>query len=151
MSKPVKPFEITGASLRDIEVQDSPVDPNLSLLEYELIPSKQGLGTPASLYQEAKKDAMRVYLDCVPDDLTKVLRLVYYSYVEDTSTQTQDVDFPGEWFRALVGQGAIDCAPDFARPVTPELIRFRDESLRMAQNAHPLKSTAFYASEPDSY
>jgi hypothetical protein len=150
-SKPLKPFEITSASLRDTEVQDSPMDPNLSLLEYEMLPSKQNTGTPFSFYQEAKKDGMRIYLDCVPNDLTKVARLVYYSYIEDTSAQTQDVDFPGEWFRALVGQGALDCAMDFARPVTPELKAFRDEGLRMAQNAHPAKSTAYYASEPDEY
>jgi hypothetical protein len=151
VSKPVKPFEIMSASLRDTEVQDSPMDPNLSLLEYEMLPSKQNTGTPFSFYQEAKKDGMRIYLDCVPNDFAKVMRLVYYSYIEDTSAQTQDVDFPGEWFRALVGQGALDCAMDFARPVTPELKAFRDEGLRMAQNAHPAKSTAYYASEPDEY
>ena len=101
--------------------------------------------------EEAKKDGMRIYLDSVPADLTKVVRLVYVSYIEDTSSLTQNVDFPAEWGRALVAQGAIDCAPDFGRPVTPELIRARDESLRMAQNAHPLQSVAYYQPDPDDY
>jgi hypothetical protein len=150
-SKPVKPFEITSASLRNLDDEDSPMDPHLSADEYEQIPSKHGIGTPFRLYQEAKKDGMRVYLDCVPEDLTKVVRLVYHSYIEDTTAQSQDVDFPAEWFRALVGQLAVDSAPDFSRPITPELKEFRNDGLRMARNAHPEKSTAAYQADWDSY
>lgn len=150
-SKPAKPFEIVSGVMRDSDSNDTPFDVNLSLNEYELLPSKSGEGTPSSLYAEARKDAMRVYLDRSPDDLTKVLRLVFYSYIEDSTAQTDDVDLPGEWFRALVGQLAMDSALDFSRPVTPELKQFRDEALRMAQNAHPSKSTAYFLSDPDSY
>jgi hypothetical protein len=150
-SKPVKPFEITSAALRDTDEQDSPMDPNLSIDEYEQIPGKKTDGTPSRLYFEAKKDSCRVYLNCAPDDVSKVVRLVYHSYVEDTSVQTQDVDFPAEWFRPLVMQGAIDSAPDFGAPMKPEWKLLRDESLSMARNAHPLKSVAFYQSEPDEY
>lgn len=150
-AKPVKPFEIIGGSLRDTDLQDSPIDVNLSLDEYEQIPSKQSLGTPSRIYCETKKDGARLYLDRSPDDTTKVVRLVFYSYIEDSTAQTDDVDFPAEWYRALVGQLALDSALDFSRPVTPELKMFRDEALRMAQNAHPANSSAYYVPEPDFY
>lgn len=150
-SKPLKPFEIVSAVLRDTDDQDSPMDPNLSLAEYELIPHKSGLGTPSRLYFEPRKDAGRVYLDASPDDLTRVVRLVFHSYIEDTTSQTQNVDFPAQWFRALVAQLAVDSALDFSRPVTPNLMQFRDESLKMAKDAHPETTTKFYASDPDWY
>ncbi len=150
-SKPLKPFEIISGLIRDTSTQDSPIDVHLGADEYELLPSKQSEGTPSQIYFEAKKTGMHAFLDASPDDVTKVIRLVFYSYIEDTTSQSQDVDFPAEWFRALSAQLAIDAAPAFGRPVTPELKMLRDESLRMAQNARPSKSTAFYASEPDWY
>jgi hypothetical protein len=150
-SKPFRPFEIISGSLRDQEGQDSPIDVNLSIDEYELIPTKRATGTPSRLYFEARTGNARVYLDRSPDDLSKVLRLVYHSYIEDTTAQTDDVDFPAEWFRALVGQLAMDSALDFSRPITPDLEKFAKEGLAMAKNAYPSKSTAYYQSEPDDY
>lgn len=150
-SKPLKPFEIVSGTLRDTDGNDSPIDVNLSVDEYELIPNKTTEGTVSRIYWEARKDLVRAYLDYSPIDTTKVVRLVFHSYIEDSTSQTDDVDFPAEWFRALVGQLAMDSALDFSRPVTPELQEFAKESLQMAKNAHPLKSTAFYASDPDWY
>jgi len=150
-SKPLRPFEIVSAVLRDTDGKDSPIDPQLSVTEYELIPTKSAEGTPARLYFEAKKTNAVAYLDCAPDDITKVIRLVFLSYVEDTTTQSQDVDFPAEWFKALVGQCVLDSAIDFSRPVSADMKLYRDEGLAMARNAYPERSTAFYASEPDDY
>lgn len=150
-SKPLRPFEIISGSLRDTEGNDTPIDVNLSLAEYELIPAKKGLGTPSRIYFEAKRTNADVYIDCAPDDLTWVVRLVFLSYVEDTTAQTQEVDFPAEWFRALSAQLAIDACPSFGRPVTPELKLLRDEALHMARNAYASKSVDFYQSEPDCY
>lgn len=151
VTKPLRPFEIVSASLRDQAGYDMPMDPNLSVDEYELIPAKGNTGAPARIYFEAKKTNATLYLDRAPDDLGSVIRLVYLSYIEDLNAVGEDVDFPPEWYRALIAQTAIDSAPDFGRPVTPELKLMRDESLRMAQNAYPQKSTAFYQSKPDCY
>lgn len=150
-SKPLRPFEIVSASLHDSEGNDTPMDPNLSVTEYELIPAKSSLGTPASIYFEAKKTNATAYIDCAPDDLTSVIRLVYLSYVEDTTSQTQDVDFPSEWFKALVGQGMLDSALDFSCQISADMKLYRDEGLQIARNAYGAKSTAFYQSEPDDY
>lgn len=150
-SKVLRPFEIVSAVLRDSDGNDTPMDPQLSIGEYESIPTKSATGTPASIYFEAKKTNAVAYLDCAPDDLTNVVRLVYLSYVEDSTATTDDVDFPAEWYRALVGQLAMDCALDYGQPVTPGLVAYRDEGLAMARNAYPVKSTAYYESDPDEY
>ena len=150
-TKPVRPFEILTAVNRDSAGNDTPMDPNLSLDEYELIPTKTVLGTAARIYFENRKTYSKAYLDASPDDLTRVIRFVFFSQIEDTTAQTDDVDFPSEWFRALVGQGTLDSALDFNKSTTPDMKLFRDEGLRMAQNAYPSTSVAYYQSTPDTY
>lgn len=150
-TKPVRPFEILTAVNRNSDGDDTPMDPNLSLGEYEEIPTKSVLGTPSRIYFEAHKTSATAYLDKSPDDLTRVIRMVFLSQVEDSTAQSDDVDFPSEWYRALVGQLAMDSALDFSRPVSVDLKLFRDEGLAMARNAFPSKSTSFYQSDPDAY
>jgi hypothetical protein len=146
-----RPFELVTAVLRDRRGNDTPMDPHLSLAEYEAIPSKSGLGTPASMYFEAKRTNAVVYLDCSPDDLTNVIRLRYLSYVEDSTETTDDIDFPAEWYRPLAAQLAIDLCPAFRKQVTAEMKLVRDESLQIAQNAYPATSVAYYQPDPDFY
>lgn len=150
-SKVHRPFEIVSAVMRDSDGNDTPMDPQLSLAEYEAIPAKSGLGTPASMYFEAKRTNAVVYLDCAPDDLTSVIRLRYLSYVEDSTATSDTIDFPAEWYRPLAAQLGIDLCPAFRKPAPPELVSLRNESLQIAQNAYPAKSEAYYLSEPDSY
>lgn len=150
-SKIQRPFEIVSAVRRDTDGNDTPMDPNLSLGEYEAIPTKSATGTPTALYFEAQRTNAKAYLDAAPDTVTDVIRFVYLAYPEDTTAGTQDMDFPAEWFKPLVGQMTIDSAPDFMRTVTPEMKLYRDESLAIAKNAYAEKSTAYYQSEPDIY
>ena len=149
-----QPFEIVSASLRshdDDDVSDAPMDPNLSVHEYELIPNKAGIGQPWQIYYEPKRTATTLYLNCAPADVTQVVRLVYLSKIEDLTANTGDIDLPQEWYRPLTAQLAIDIAPAFQAKVTPELKLLRDESLKMAQHAYPEKSIAYFQSEPDDY
>jgi hypothetical protein len=149
-----KPHEIVTASLRshdDDETSDAPMDPNLSLEEYECIPNKAGIGQPWQIYYEPKLTATTLYLNCAPADVTQVIRLVYLSSIEDLTASTGDIDLPQEWYRPLAAQLAMDLAPVFQVKVTPELKLARDESLKMAQHAYPSKSIAYFQSDPDDY
>lgn len=145
------PFEIESAAFRDAAGEDTPVDPHMSVGEYELIPVKTKEGTPSALYFEAGKTAATVYLNREPDDRETLLRFVYTSYIEDASALATSIDIPPEWTRAVAAQLVIDAADSFRATVTPSQIRVRDEALAMARNAHPLKSSAFYESDPDCY
>jgi hypothetical protein len=150
-TKMQRPFSLVSASLRQTNGDDWPVDTDLSVEEYELISRKSNTGVISGLYFEAQRTNAKVYTDVAPADTRMVLRMVYLAYVEDLTASTQDVDFPAEWFRPLAAQLAVDSAPAFAKPVTVELKMLRDESLRIAQNAYPAKSEAFYLSDPDVY
>lgn len=145
------PFDLVTCVRRDINGKDVPVGTRLSIEDYEAIYSKTQVGTVSSLYFEAGKTASSVYLDFAPNDVTDVLRFVYMSYVEDLTTTTDSVDFSAEWFRPLAAQLAMDIAPAYNQPVTPGMKLLRDESLRMAQNAHPQVTTDYFMAEPDCY
>lgn len=149
-SKMLRPFEIETVVRRDTDGNDSWVD-RMLLDAYEAIPQKTNEGAVSCVYFEAQRTNAKLYLDCQPEDLTDVLRMVYLSYVEDMSGTTNDVDFPAEWFRALSAQLAIDCAPGFRMPIPAGLPQIATDALATARRAYPQASTAFYQSAPDSY
>ena len=146
-----RPFEIVSASLRDTDGKDQPIDHTMTVQEYEQIGEKSATGTPARFYFEPRRTTSRIFLDCVPDDVTKTIRLVYLSYIEDLTDLSEDVDLPAEWFRPASAQLSIDLCSAYGKPVSPELKMMRDESLAIARNAYPEKSTAGFYSEPDDY
>jgi hypothetical protein len=146
-----RPFEIVSAVLRDEDGNDVPIDPAISVEEYESIPVKMSAGSPYQMYIEPRRTTTKAFLDCAPDDVSKVIRLVYLSYIEDLTGLADEVDFPAEWFRPLAAQLAVDLCPAFGRPVTPDLKLKRDEALAIAKNAHPATSNAYFASCPDEY
>lgn len=146
-----RPFEIVSSVLHDTQGNDAPVDPDLSIGDYEAIPSKTATGTPQGFYFEAKRTNAVAYLDCQPTDLTNVIRIVYSSYVEDFTASTDTVDFPAEWFKALSAQVTLDCCPAFRKKATDEMKLMRDEGLRIAQHAYGETSEAQYESCPDTY
>ena len=150
-SKARRPFEIASASLRSTSGSDAPIDTTTLLEEYEAISSKSSEGTPSAIYFEAQRTNAQLYLDCAPSDLTDVIRMVYLSYVEDSTAITDDIDFPAEWYRPLSAQLGMDLCPAFQRPVSQELKLMRDESLKVAQNAHPATTTASFETDPDCY
>lgn len=151
-SKIRRPFEIESAVRRDINGNDSPVDPNMGLQEYEAIYSKTSEGSPSRLYFEAQRTNTKVYLDCAPEDCTEVIRLVYLSYIEDFSALTNDADFPAEWAKPLALQLANDCSRPFGRgDPKPSLKADLQEALAMARKAYPETTVLEYQSEPDEY
>jgi hypothetical protein len=146
-----RPFELLSGVLRDTDGNDAPIDVNLSLPEYEAIYSKGSEGSPSRLYFEAQRTNAVAYIDCAPEDVTKVIRLPYLSYIEDFSAQANDADFPIEWARPLCLQLANDCCRPFGRKVSPDLKQDLAEALTMARKAYPEKAVLEYQSEPDEY
>lgn len=146
-----RPFELLSGSRRDTSGNDTPIDVNMGLPEYEAIYSKTAEGSPARLYFEAQRTNAVVYLDCAPEDCTQVIRLPYLSYIEDFSSTTNDADFPAEWSRPLVLQLSKDCCLPFTRPIPQGLDDLLTEALAMARKAYPENTVISYQSEPDQY
>lgn len=146
-----RPFEIITGVRRDTSGNDTPIDVNMTVQEYEQLPSKTAEGSPSGLYFEAQRTNAKVYINCAPEDTTEVIRMVYLSYIEDFSATTNDAEFPAEWFRALSLQLAMDCCLPFSRPVPQALPGLLQEALAMARKAYPENTVLEYQSSPDCY
>jgi hypothetical protein len=138
-----RPLEIVTAVLRDTDTQDTPITPML-LEDYEALPDKTDDGDPSQYYYEAQLTDGVLYLDREPDDVTKVIRIVYLSPIEDLDVTTDEVDYPQVWFRALSAQLSIDLSVPYNRPVSQALQNIRNESLTIAQNADPETSEDYF-------
>ena len=139
-----KPQEVITAVLRDNNGQDTPFDPFMSVEEYEAIADKGADGDPSAWYFEDGISNATVYLDREPDDITKVIRFVFLSPIEDFTTTTDTVDYPQQWYRPLCAQLMLDCAPAFEKSVKPEWINQRNEALQIARNANPETCDVYY-------
>lgn len=147
-----RPFEIATAVRRDRNGDDSPIDSKLILQDYEAIPDKDVAGAFSRMYLEAQRTNAVVYMDCAPDVvIDNVVRMVYLSYIEDTTATTQEVEFPAEWFRPLSAQLSMDCCPAFGVSASKELIAMHSEAMAFAKRAYPETSTAEYQNNPDCY
>jgi hypothetical protein len=142
-TKLVRPLQILTAVLRDTNTQDTPIYPML-LDSYESLPDKTSDGDPAFFYYESQLTDGVFYLDREPDDVTKVIRIVFLRPIEDLDVTTDDVDYPQVWFRALSAQLSIDLSVPYSRPVSAVLASIRDESLAIAQNADPETSEIYF-------
>ena len=143
-SKVRKPLEILTAVLRDSNGVDSYFNPFLSVEEYESIPDKGSDGDPSAWYFEDGITNATVYCDREADDVTKVIRFVFLSPIEDFTTSTDTADYPQQWYRPLCAQLMLDSAPAFEKTVKPEWKMQRDESLMIARNTNPETSWAFF-------
>lgn len=139
-----RPLEILTAKLVTTDNVESPIDTNWTLQEYEATTNRTTEGTPSGGYFEAQLTNAKLYLDREPDDVTKVVRMVFLSPIEDFTASSDTADFAQEWFRPLVYQLAMDAAPSFGRKISPGLKMLRDESLAIAQRAYPQTTVAYF-------
>lgn len=135
-----RPLEILTALVRDTDDQDYPIY-EMDVYEYESIADKESEGTPSKQYYEAQLTNGVLYLNRTPDDVTKVIRLVYLSPLEDLDATTDDIDCPQIWFKPIQAQLSIDLCPTFNRPITDALKLMRDEAMMIAKNADPEATT----------
>lgn len=139
-----RPLQLLTGLVRDTSTRDSPIQVNKTRQDYEAIGDKTADGTVSWLAYEATLTNGTVYLDCEPADVTKVIRVVFLGAPEDFDAISDTPDYPQEWFRPLVGQLAIDIAPNFGVPVTAEMKLYRDESLSIAQSTDPETTDIFF-------
>lgn len=144
-----RPLKILTAMLKGTDNLELPVDPGMTLEEYEVLSDKTVDGTPGRAYYEAQLTNGVLYVDRQPDDVTKVLSIVYLTPIEDTTAANETLDFPQEWFRPLMLQLAIDSAIPFGMPITPELKGLRDEALYIARASYPQVDRSYFEPNAD--
>lgn len=132
-TKITRPIEILTASLRDSDLNDTPLE-IMSLYDYEAIGDKTADGTPSAVFYEYGLTNGTLFTDVEPDDVTSQIRIVYLRPLEDFDASTDEPDYPQGWYRALQAQLTIDLCVAYSRPVSEELKLLRDEALMMAQS-----------------
>lgn len=143
-TKARRPLEILTAVLRDTSSQDVPLYP-MSLEAFESITDKTSDGTPQMYVYEPMLTNGRISFDREPDDVTKVVRIVFLGALEDFDAATDTPDYPQEWYRALKFQLAMDLWSEYKDGDPPSLLKLqRDESLSIAQNTTPETSDLYF-------
>ena len=134
-TKARRPETILTAVLRDSDNTDVPLS-FMTLQQYQAIPDKTADSDPIAIFYEEQLVNGVLYTDIEPDDVTKQIYCVFLSAIEDFDVLTDTPDYPQAWFRPLKYQLGIDIAPEFGRPIAPDLKLLRDESLVMARQLY---------------
>ena len=139
-----QPVEILTASLRDENTKDTPLYIMRSIEEYESISDKTADSDPTSLYYEFQLTNGVMYLDAEPNDVTKVIRLVFLSAIEDFDATSDTPDYPQVWYLALTLQLAKLLAPVFGVKWTEDQEQNRKEAIAVAKNFLPEVSNLYF-------
>ncbi len=143
-SKARRPLQLLTAVVRDTNGKDEPLT-EMSLQAYEAIYDKSADGTPSIFLYEPFLTNGRISFDVEPDDVTKVVRVVFLGALEDFDVLSDTPDYPQDWFRALKFQLAMDLWGEYKEGDPPSWLKLqRDESLQIAQNANPETSDVFF-------
>lgn len=149
-----RPLQIVTAVLRDSNSNDTPLW-FYNLQDYETLPSKtniQNSGDPTTVFYQANLTNGTLKTDvAAAADTTKYIHMVYLSPIEDFNSATDTPDYPQEWYRPLVKVLAVDIAPAFQLPVTPEMLQAKNEAMAMAGRSNPETSSMFFMPKNDDY
>lgn len=139
-----RPLQLLTGVLRDVNTRDVPIAVNKTRQDYEALPDKTADGTPTWISYEATLTNGTIYLDCEPEDVTQVVRIVFLGAPEDFDALTDTPDYPQEWFRPLVKILAVDIAPMYGKQVTQDMKDAKIEAFSIAQNTDPETSDVFF-------
>jgi hypothetical protein len=143
------PFnEVVEAVLRNSDDQDSPLQP-MTEAQYMAIGSKQSTGTPQKYFVIKKADEIIIKLNVIPSVTTSYLILVVKRQVEDFDANTNDIDMPVEWYRAMKFNLAVEIAPEFEADVSKILAFLASDSLEKALTFEPEQSEMYF--QPGKY
>lgn len=138
-----QPLKILTAVLRDENTNDSPLYP-MTLEEYESLPSKTSDSDPSRYYYEFQLTNGMMYLDVEPNDVTKVIRIVFLSAIEDFDASSDTPDYPQVWYMPLMLQLGKILAPVFGVKWTTDQEENRKEAILIARNSFPETTNLYF-------
>lgn len=144
-----RPLEILTANLRSFDSSnvptDVPINARMLLGQYEAIASKAADSDPYDLYYEQTLTDGTVYLDVEPSDVSKIIRMVYLSPIEDFDAASDTPDYDQNWYLPLMLGTEYLVAPTFGRAdLLPAIKAQRDEAIMIARNAIPETSDLYF-------
>lgn len=148
-NKIMLPLDMISVRRKDTSGNETPLSP-MTFMDYEEgLLKKNNDGDPSRYLYERGVTTGTLRLDLEPTNTTEVYLLTFLRPVEDFDSATDTPDYPQEWERPLVGQLMVDWATFTGRPVTQEMIMYRDQALGIASNVDPDQDTedAYFKSE----
>ena len=138
------PFnEIVEAVLRNSDSQDIPMK-QLTEAEYMAIGGKGSTGTPRKYLFIKGIDKVVVKLDVISTTAESSMVLVVKREIEDLDANTNDIDMPREWYRALKFNGAIEVAPEYGADISKTLAYLASDSLEKALSFEPEDTVIYF-------
>jgi len=135
----IRPLYIQNAYLRDTDSQDTQILP-MTQTYYENLVSKSEEGFLQYYLYENTLVNGTIRLDCAPDDVTKVLGLVFMAPIEDLDATSNDIAYPQEWLLPIALGLAKLVAPKFQKTWNQELESNFQGSLAIAQSPYPSRT-----------
>ena len=138
------PFtEIVEAVLRNSDSQDIPMN-SMTEAEYMVIGGKGSTGTPRKYLFIKGIDKIVIKLDIIPSVTTSTLVLVVRRQIEDFDANTNTVDMPVEWYRAMKFNLALEIAPEYEADVSKTLAYLATDSLQRALDFEPEDTVTYF-------
>ena len=110
-----KPMKMISVSYKDSDGNETPMT-RLSYREYDDLPNKTQTGTPTQYYFEPQRTGSILKIWPTADANAVSNLTIEYTYqqpIQSMADGTDDVDFPSEWYRALILNLAVDLAPKY--------------------------------------
>lgn len=138
-----RPLVMEYVAIRNTNGEDMPLT-LMSREYYEGIANKTETGSPSRFLYEDGIGSGTLYLDCAPDDVTDVLRIVFLTPAEDYGSSANDIAFPQQWHAPLSFGLAKRLAPKFQVSWTQTMQDGYQEALTIARAAYPQTCEAFF-------
>lgn len=111
-----KPVKMVDVTYKNTATGNETPMTRLSFAEYDRLPNKAQQGTPVQFYFEPQRTGsiMKIWPTADANAVSNLtIEYTYQQPIQDMTSGTEDVDFPNEWYRALILNLAIDLAPKF--------------------------------------
>jgi hypothetical protein len=115
----------------------------LSRNEYDFLSNKSAAGTPTQWFYDYLDTQGVLYPWPVPDSNTNMV-IVYQAPYDDSDTTNNDLDYPAQWQEAVKWNLAVRLAPEFGRPLTPEIVALASTTLKEAIEGSYEEASVFF-------
>lgn len=116
-----RPLEVSNVRLSSSS-QETPMMP-LSREEYFALPDKTSQGIPTQYFYDPGRTTGTLYIWPTSSNATDEIKYNYQRTLEDMDNNTDEPDFPQEWFETITTNLATRLRSKYGRPYDPDLDR----------------------------
>jgi hypothetical protein len=150
-TKAQRPLLLNTAVLRDSNLNDTPLN-FMTVETFEALPNKAMptfTSDPTAMYYESQLTNGQLYLDAFPQDVTKLIHVVFLRPTQDFNNPLDNPDFPIQWGAALCWELSKQIAPMFNALWTNEMESNYKMALVLPMRADAETSEAYFQVNAD--